>query len=75
MIFLKCQLKVEEVIAAEKIKKTDNLLKLQIDVRGETVKTIVAGIASYYMSDSIMSMKVIVVANLRPVKLRGILSE
>ncbi|AMP21137.1 methionine--tRNA ligase [endosymbiont 'TC1' of Trimyema compressum] len=73
--FFKCQLKVGEVIAAEKVEKADRLLKLQVDVGAETVRTIVAGIAPHYTPESILNMKIVVVTNLKPAKLKGILSE
>ena len=73
--FFKCELKVGEIIAAEKVEKADRLLKLQVDVGEETVRTIVAGIASYYTPESILYKKIVVVTNLKPAKLKGILSE
>lgn len=72
--FAQTSLKVAEIIEAEKIKKSDKLLKLQIQI-GQQKKQIVAGIATHYKPEELIGKKVIVVANLEPVKLRGHTSE
>lgn len=72
--FAKVQLKVAKIISAEKIEKADQLLKLTADVEGRR-RTIVAGIAKYYKPEELMGKEIVIVANLTPVKLRGILSE
>ena len=51
--------------------KADKLLKLSVEVGGET-RQIVSGIAKYYTPDQLIGKKVILVANLKPVKLRGV---
>ncbi len=65
-------LRVGTVRSAEAIPKAKKLLKLEIDI-GET-RTVVAGIAEMYQPDEIVGKQVIVVANLKPVKLMGVLS-
>jgi methionyl-tRNA synthetase len=72
--FSKVDLRVAEVLAAEPVKKADKLLKLQLDV-GYEKRQVVSGIAKFYKPEELIGKKVILVANLKPVKLRGELSE
>ncbi|MBO7377966.1 MAG: methionine--tRNA ligase [Clostridia bacterium] len=72
--FAKVQLKTGKVLAAEKVEKADKLLHLTVKT-GERVRSIVSGIAGYYTPEEMVGKTVVVVANLKPVKLRGILSE
>ncbi len=72
--FFKTQLKVAEIIGAEPIEKADKLLKINLSL-GEEKRQVVAGIAKYYTPQELIGKKVIFVANLKPVKLRGVLSE
>ena len=72
--FMKVDLRVGEVIAADKMKNADKLLKLQVDL-GREKRQIVSGIAEFYEPADLVGRKVIVVANLKPVKLRGEMSE
>jgi methionyl-tRNA synthetase len=72
--FKKVQMVVARVLAAEKVEKADKLLKLQIDTGGDT-RTLVAGIALYYKPEDLVGRKIIIVKNLKPAKLRGILSQ
>ena len=72
--FSKVELKVAEIIEADKVKKADKLLKLQLDL-GDEKRQVVSGIAQYYQPDELVGMKVICVTNLKPVKLRGERSE
>ncbi len=67
-------IKVGQIKEAEKIEKSDKLLKLQVDIGDET-RQIVAGIAKFYSPDELIDRKVCVLANLRPAKLFGTLSE
>jgi methionyl-tRNA synthetase len=71
--FTRIDLRVATVVNAEAVPKAKKLLKLEIDL-GER-RTIVAGIAEHYAPDSLIGRQVIVVANLRPAKLMGILSQ
>lgn len=73
-IFDQIELRVGEVVTAEKIKKAKKLLKLQVDMGKET-RQIVSGIAQWYEPEDLVGRKVIVVANLKPVTLRGELSQ
>lgn len=72
--FMKVDLRVAEVIGCEPVKKTDKLLKLQLDM-GHEKRQVVSGIAEFYQPDDLIGRKVIVVSNLKPVKLRGELSQ
>ncbi len=70
--FQKMELRVAEIVAAEKIKKADKLLKLTLMAPEE--RTVVAGIAKYYEPEELLGKLVIIVANLKPVKLMGVVS-
>lgn len=72
--FGKVQLRLAQVEAAEPVKGADKLLKLQVNLGGEK-RQIVAGIAKYYKPEEIVGKKIIVVANLKPAKLRGEVSQ
>lgn len=72
--FSKVDLKVAEIIKAEKHKKADRLLVLQLKVGNDT-RQVVSGIAEHYDFNELIGEKVILVANLKPVKLRGEKSE
>ncbi|MGG3733613.1 methionine--tRNA ligase [Heyndrickxia coagulans] len=68
--FAKVELRVAKVTACEPVKKADKLLKLQLDL-GDEQRQVVSGIAEYYKPEELVGRRVIVVANLKPVKLRG----
>ncbi|MYL58838.1 methionine--tRNA ligase [Virgibacillus halodenitrificans] len=72
--FMKVDMRVAEIIQADKVKKADKLLKLQLDV-GTEKRQVVSGIAKYYEPEDIIGKKVICITNLKPVKLRGEMSE
>ena len=68
-------IKIGEVKEAEKIEKSDKLLKLQVDIGEEKPRQIVAGLAKFYSPEELVGRKVCVIANLQPAKLFGTLSE
>ena len=72
--FAKVQLKVGEVVACERVENSDKLLHETVKI-GEEVRSIVSGIAKYYTPEEMVGKRVVVVTNLKPVKLRGVLSE
>lgn len=72
--FFKTQLRVAKVTACEKVEKADKLLKLTLQVGGES-RTVVSGIAKYYTPEEMVGKSVVLVANLKPAKLRGIESN
>ena len=68
--FLKVELRVAQIVTAERIPKADKLLRLEVDL-GYERRQILAGIAETYAPDSLIGRKVVIVANLAPRKLRG----
>ena len=72
--FAKIDLRVATVVAAERVPKTDKLIKLQVKI-GDEERTIVSGIAQHYEPENLIGKNVIVIANLKPAKLRGIESR
>lgn len=72
--FAKVELRVAQVISAELVPKADKLLKLQLDL-GYEKRQVVSGIAKFYKPEELAGRKVICVTNLKPVKLRGELSQ
>jgi methionyl-tRNA synthetase len=69
--FMKLDIRAGEILEAEKIEKSDKLLKLKVDI-GIEIRTIVSGIAKHVDMDKIVGQKVSVVANLAPKKLMGV---
>jgi methionyl-tRNA synthetase len=69
--FMKLDIRAGEILEAEKIEKSDKLLKLKVDI-GIEIRTIVSGIAKHVDMDAIVGQKVSVVANLAPKKLMGV---
>jgi len=72
--FVKVELRVAQVLAAEPVKGADKLLKLQLDL-GYEQRQVVSGIAKFYSPEELKGRKVICVTNLKPAKLRGELSQ
>jgi len=72
--FSKIQLKTAKVLEAEKVPKSEKLLKLQVEV-GNEKRQILAGIAKYYKPEDIKGKTVVIVANLKPAKLMGLESQ
>ncbi|MDF9758569.1 methionyl-tRNA synthetase [Peribacillus simplex] len=72
--FTKVELRVAQVMEVEPVKKADKLLKLQLDL-GYEKRQVVSGIAQHYKPEDLVGKKVICVTNLKPVKLRGELSQ
>lgn len=72
--FSKVDLRVGEVIAAERVEKSKKLLRLSVKV-GAEIRTLVAGIAEHYEPGALVGRKVVIVANLEPATLMGIRSE
>ncbi len=72
--FTKMQFQVGEIIACEEVKKSKKLLCSQVKI-GSEVKQIVSGIKKYYSAEEMVGKKVMVLVNLKPAKLAGVLSE
>ena len=73
--FAKVDLRVGQVVSAERVPKADKLLLMKIDIGEEQPRQVLAGIAQYYEPEKIVGRKVVVVANLKPRKLRGFESQ
>ena len=72
--FMKMDIRVGTIKAAEKIEKADKLLKLSIDT-GVDIRTVVSGIAEHYKPEEIIGQKVSVLLNLAPRRIRGVESQ
>ncbi len=72
--FAKVRMQVGEVVASERVKKSEKLLKNTVKI-GQETRTVVSGIAKFYTPEEMVGKKVIVVTNLKPAKLCGIVSE
>jgi len=72
--FNRVELRTAKILAAERVAGADRLLKLTVDV-GTDTRTIVAGIATRYAPESLVGRTVVVVINLKPAKLRGVVSQ
>jgi len=72
--FAKISLKVAKVTHCEPVPKADKLLRIELD-DGEGVRQVVSGIAKWYTPDSLIGKKLVLVANLKPAKLRGVESQ
>ncbi len=72
--FAKVELRVAQVVSAERVPGADKLLKLIVDVGSET-RQILAGIAKAYSPENLVGRKIVIVANLQPRKMRGLESN
>jgi methionyl-tRNA synthetase len=73
--FAKVDLRVGEILTAERVPKSDKLLRFTIDIGEDQPRQVLAGIAQYYEPEKMIGRKVIVVSNLKPRKLRGLESQ
>ena len=73
--FIKVELRVGEIKVAERIPKADKLLRFEVDLGEEKPRQILAGLAEYYDPEKLIGRKVVVVANLKPRKMRGLESQ
>jgi len=73
--FFETSLKIGVVVEAEEVPKSKKLLKLQVDLGEESPRQVVAGIKEFYSAESLVGTQVCVVANLKPAKLMGMMSE
>ena len=72
--FFETDLRVGVVLAAEKVENTDKLLKLQVDL-GDERRQVVAGVAEQYEPEALLGKRLVLVANLKPVTIRGVESQ
>ncbi|MDQ3798383.1 MAG: methionine--tRNA ligase subunit beta, partial [Acidobacteriota bacterium] len=73
--FLKVELRVGEIKVAERVPNADKLLRFEIDLGEDSWRQILAGLAEYYEPEKLVGRKVVVVANLKPRKMRGLESQ
>ncbi len=73
--FLKVELKVGEILAAEPVPNTTKLLRLTVQSGEDETRTILSGIAEYYTPDELVGRQIVLIANLQPRKMRGIESQ
>jgi methionyl-tRNA synthetase len=73
--FFKVDLRVGLVLSAERVKGSDKLMHMKVDIGEPQPRTIVAGIAEAYTPEQLLNRKVVIVANLQPRKLKGIESN
>jgi len=73
--FFETSLKVGKVVEAEEVPKSKKLLKLQVDLGEDSNRQVVAGIKEFYSAEDLVGTQVCVVANLKPAKLMGMMSE
>jgi methionyl-tRNA synthetase len=73
--FVKVELKVGEVLTAERVPKSDKLLRFTVDVGEAEPRQILAGIAEHYEPEKMVGRKLVIVSNLKPRKLRGFESQ
>ncbi len=73
--FIKVELRVGEIKVAERIPDADKLLRFEVDLGEEKPRQILAGLAEYYDPETLIGRKVVVVANLKPRKMRGLESQ
>lgn len=72
--FAKVQMRVGQILEAERIEGSRKLIKMRVDI-GSEVRQVVAGIAGAYEPASLVNKKIILVANLKPAKLMGVVSD
>ena len=72
--FMTVDLRVARVLEAERIEGTDKLLRMQVDL-GSEQRQLVAGIAQAYAAEDLVGKKIVVVANLKPARVRGVDSQ
>jgi methionyl-tRNA synthetase len=72
--FAKVELRVAQILVAERVPKADKLLRLEVDL-GTEKRQILAGIAEYYEPEKLIGRKIVIVANLAPRKMRGLESN
>ncbi len=72
--FMKLDLRIAKILTAEKVKKTDKLLRITADIGGKEIE-LIAGLAKAYSPEDVINKKVVMLLNLKPRKIKGILSQ
>jgi methionyl-tRNA synthetase len=73
--FFETSLKIGTILEAEEVPKSDRLLKLKVDLGEEQPRQVVAGIKEYYKPQELIDTQVCIVANLKPAKIMGLVSQ
>jgi len=73
--FSQVDLRVGQIVTAERIPNADKLLRLEVDMAEASPRQLLAGIAEWYAPDSLIGRKIIVVSNLQPRRMRGLESQ
>lgn len=73
--FTKLDLRVGQIVEAERIVESEKLVKLKVDLGEAEPRQVIAGIAKHYAAEELVGRKIVVVANLKPAKLMGHLSQ
>jgi methionyl-tRNA synthetase len=72
--FMKLDIRIAKILTAEKVKKTDKLLQITADIGGKKIE-LIAGLAKAYQPEDIINKKVVMLLNLKPRKIKGVLSQ
>lgn len=72
--FLKLDIRIAKILTAERVKKTDKLLQITADIGGKEIE-LIAGLAQAYTAEEIVGKKVVMLLNLKPRKIKGVLSQ
>ena len=72
---MKVDLRVGKIISAERVEKSEKLVKLKVDIGTEIPRQVVAGIGKSYTPEELIGKSIVIVANLKPAKLMGIESQ
>ncbi|MDX1807931.1 MAG: methionine--tRNA ligase [Sulfurospirillaceae bacterium] len=73
--FFETKLKIGTILEAEEVPQSNKLLKLQVDIGEEKPRQVIAGIKEYYSPESLINTQIALVANLKPAKIMGLMSE
>ena len=73
--FAQVDLRVGQIVTAERIPNADKLLRLEVDLAEPTPRQLLAGIAEFYAPETLVGRKIIVVSNLQPRRMRGLESQ
>jgi methionyl-tRNA synthetase len=73
--FAQVDLRVGQIVVAERIPNADKLLRLEVDLAEDSPRQLLAGIAEWYAPETLIGQKIIVVSNLQPRRMRGLESQ
>ena len=73
--FMKMELRVAKILVCEKVPKSKKLLRMDVDMGGGETRQLLAGLSQFYLPEEMVGRRVVVVANLQPVKMMGLESQ